>query len=164
MLGTIITGAIRTGVPILVGSLLTLAVAAGVDLGEQSTAISALLVAVFSTLYYIVARALQSFNPWFGWLLGVPTKPEYSENADEVIVSVIRTVAPAIVGVFLTWLATEWGLDLTQYADAGVALIVAGFSSLYYIVVRAIAQKFPAFEFLLGSKVAPVQYVPDGSA
>lgn len=68
----------------------------------------------------------------------------------DYLVSVIRTIVPAAVGAVLSWLATI-GLDLGEQANAGlVTAMTAAAIGLYYILIRALEAKWPAFGVLLG--------------
>lgn len=75
-----VTSIIRTFVPVLVGQLMTWAAVQGiVDINGQ---ISGLLISfftlAFTTVYYALARCLETFvSKKFGWLLGKPSIPVY---------------------------------------------------------------------------------------
>ena len=69
---------IRTGVPMAVGSLIAWLVSLGVEIpAGAEEGVTALLVAVVSFLYYVLARALEKRWPQLGWLLGIPSQPKY---------------------------------------------------------------------------------------
>lgn len=74
---------VRTIVPIVVGAVVAWLVKQGIPVDEEfSAAISAVLFAVFSSVYYIVARLLETYvTPKLGVLLGLPKAPE-SYTAD----------------------------------------------------------------------------------
>ncbi len=69
------TSVVRTVVPIVVGFILTLALKAGVEL--DSVAVQGLVQAVFTSLYYIIARAIETYKPKAGLMLGKAKKPTY---------------------------------------------------------------------------------------
>lgn len=79
MLSDQIVSLIRTVVPVWVGALLSyLSVRLGVVVPEEvSTGLTAALVALFTGLYYAVARLLEQRWPKLGWLLGMPKQPTY---------------------------------------------------------------------------------------
>jgi apolipoprotein N-acyltransferase len=77
-------------------------------------------------------------------------------NLSDAAIAVIRTFVPALVGTFLTWLATN-GVSLPD--DASTALItflVALFTALYYAAITFLERKVnPNFGWLLGLPKAP---------
>jgi hypothetical protein len=78
-----IVSVIRTFVPVLVGQIITwLAVQGIIDTtGQISGLLISLLTISFTTVYYIIARYLETFvSTKFGWLLGVAKKPVYKEE------------------------------------------------------------------------------------
>ena len=68
---------VRTIVPIIVGSVIGLAVANGINLDEQfEPLLTATLTAGFTGLYYIAVRLLETYvAPKLGWLLGLAKTP-----------------------------------------------------------------------------------------
>ena len=83
---------IRTYVPIFVGLGLTwLASTFNIIIDENSKAgLVALLTAVLTALYWLIARILEKWNPKFGGLLGVPAQPHYvAESPTKNAVSAI---------------------------------------------------------------------------
>jgi hypothetical protein len=66
---------VRTVVPIIVGFLVALGSKAGLDMNSES--LEGFLFPLVMSLYYIVARALESRWAAFGWLLGLPRPPTY---------------------------------------------------------------------------------------
>ena len=74
----------------------------------------------------------------------------------DLVTSFIRTVVPMIVGSFVSFLATK-GVELDAQTSAALATFLAGlFSSLYYIIVRVLEEKWPNAGVLLGSKKTPI--------
>ncbi len=68
---------LRTGVPALVGWLITLA--ARIGLGLDPSALSGVLVPLVGFAYYAVFRfAEEHVSPKWGWLLGYGRPPEYA--------------------------------------------------------------------------------------
>jgi S-adenosylmethionine hydrolase len=66
----------------------------------------------------------------------------------DYIASLIRTYAPAVVGVVLV--AISQALDITDLnTDENKAKVVAGIFVVYYAVVRLLEKKFPKAGWLL---------------
>lgn len=66
--------------------------------------------------------------------------------------SVIRTVVPLVLGSLVGWLATRGvRVDVT----AVTTIVDATLGGLYYVVVRAIEQRWPKAGWLLGAPGAP---------
>lgn len=78
-----IIAVIRTVVPAAVGSAIAWGVEKGVEVSDDTqTQLSAALVTVCISLYYILATFLErKVNPAFGWLLGSPKAPSYEHPA-----------------------------------------------------------------------------------
>ncbi|UOR02050.1 hypothetical protein MUN77_01580 [Leucobacter allii] len=69
---------VRTVVPVIVGSLLSLAAQAGLHIdASTSELLTLILVAVCTAAYYALIRALSTRWAWVGWFLGYPTDPTY---------------------------------------------------------------------------------------
>ncbi|WP_033819776.1 hypothetical protein [Kitasatospora sp. MBT63] len=67
---------LRTGVPALVGWLVTLAAGHGLDL--DPSALSGVLIPAVGFVYYALFRlAEEHLSPKFGWLLGYARPPHY---------------------------------------------------------------------------------------
>jgi hypothetical protein len=80
MFGDVGTSIVRTVVPIVAGAIITFFASKGITFDEQFTAsLYTVLQGLFTGLYYIVVRLLETRFPRFGWLLGSPKKPEYSD-------------------------------------------------------------------------------------
>lgn len=74
---------VRTIVPLIVGGVLSLAVAINVPLDpEFETLLAALLTALLTALYYVAVRLFETYiSPKLGWLLGYAKSPDsYSED------------------------------------------------------------------------------------
>jgi uncharacterized membrane protein (DUF441 family) len=69
---------VRTIVPIIVGAAVAWLVKQGIPVDEEfSAAITAVLFAVFSSVYYVVVRLLETYvTPKLGVLLGLAKSPE----------------------------------------------------------------------------------------
>lgn len=84
MIAAISTSAIRTASAYLVAWLLSLKLAGpvlqfcGVDSATAKQRLTALLVFVLGTVYYVAVRALEERWPAAGSLLGIPTRPRYA--------------------------------------------------------------------------------------
>ena len=76
------------------------------------------------------------------------------------ITSLIRTWVPTAVGIVVAFLVAQ-GVDLDQAAElqlsGGLVAVVTG---VYYAVVRAAENKWPAFGYLLGVAKAPTYNNP----
>lgn len=69
---------------------------------------------------------------------------------NDFLTSLIRTWVPMIVGGFVAWLVAR-GINIPKDAvDGVVAFLTALFSASYYVLVRALEQRFPQFGWLLG--------------
>jgi hypothetical protein len=68
---------VRTLVPIVVGSVVGALVSLGINLDpEFEVALTTLLTAAFSLIYYVAVRLLETFvTPKLGWLLGLAKAP-----------------------------------------------------------------------------------------
>ena len=65
---------VRTFVPLIVGLLLSLTIFSNAN----TAAVTELATALFSALYYVIARLLEHFvSKSFGWMLGYPAVPVY---------------------------------------------------------------------------------------
>lgn len=74
----IVIGFIRTGVPYVVGALVAWLTVKGITIDATAvTGFTAFLTAMFSGLYYLVVRVLESRNAAFGKLLGIAKQPTY---------------------------------------------------------------------------------------
>ena len=74
--------------------------------------------------------------------------------------SIVRTLVPLAVGQIVAYLATI-GIVLPDDVMAAVT-VVLGFvvTSVYYLVVRWLEQKFPKIGVLLGWAAVPESYTP----
>lgn len=76
-----------------------------------------------------------------------------------MLTSIIRTVTPALVGWVLSWPLVAWlGLTGEQVTWLVVAVLTAApvaANVLWYVVVRAVEQRWPAVGVLLGRRGAP---------
>lgn len=81
-------------------------------------------------------------------------------SAHDLVVSLIRTVVPVIVGSVLGWLAAR-GLDLGPEAAAGVIPAVTGLCIVgYYSAVRWLETRHSRAGLLLGRTAQPVYTRP----
>lgn len=75
---------------------------------------------------------------------------------NSLFVSIIRTIVPWAVGALIALLLT-WGIEIPTEVVAETTLALTTLStSLYYIIVRTLEQKVPAFGWLLGVAKSPV--------
>lgn len=74
----IVTSIIRTVVPSIVGAVLAVLAAHGINLDAQAAAnLTGFLTALFGGIYYVVVRLIERTNPKVGVLLGKAKQPEY---------------------------------------------------------------------------------------
>jgi hypothetical protein len=69
---------VRTFVPVVVGLILSGLATIGVEVPEG--ALTTVVDALFVGGYYALVRVLEEKNPSFGWLLGLPTPPNYERT------------------------------------------------------------------------------------
>jgi len=76
-------------------------------------------------------------------------------NKDDLLVSLKRTLIPVVVGLVA-------GSFLAGYVDPdALEKVVSGaITATYYLLVRVLEAKVPAFGLLLGSKKQPVYMEP----
>ena len=75
--------------------------------------------------------------------------------------SIVRTVVPVVVGAIATYLVTKFGINLSDEVTSALSVILmAVFTSVYYIIVRWLEQKFPTIGVLLGWAAVPESYTP----
>lgn len=73
----------------------------------------------------------------------------------DYVISHIRTYVPIVVGAVAAWLVTI-GIDLTPETQAGLIAALTGIlQAVYYAVARALAQRWPWAESLLGVGRSP---------
>ena len=74
--------------------------------------------------------------------------------------SIVRTLVPVAVGQLAAYLATI-GVILPEDVMAAVTVVLGfAFTTVYYIVVRWLEQKFPKIGMLLGWAAVPTSYTP----
>ena len=79
-----------------------------------------------------------------------------------LILSLIRTYVPIVVGGFVSWLLTL-GVTLPADVEAGFIVSITGvLIAIYYTVVRFLEKKWPALSVLLGSTQIPAAYTATG--
>lgn len=72
--------------------------------------------------------------------------------------SIIRTVVPIIVGAIASALATV-GFQLSDQGQELIGTVLGALIAIiYYVVARALEQKFPASGVLLGKPARPVYF------
>ena len=83
-LGPIIISWIRTIIPTVVGVIVSALVSLGVTLdGTEAAALSTVVFVAITSAYYLAVRLLEEqVHPYFGVLLGVPTRPSYNGPAE----------------------------------------------------------------------------------
>lgn len=67
-----------------------------------------------------------------------------------IIIGWIRTLVPLAVGALISW-----GVLPDDLSDQAAAVGYAVITSLYYLVARFLAKKWPVFEWLLGVGKSP---------
>ena len=74
--------------------------------------------------------------------------------------SIVRTLTPVVVGQITAYLATI-GAILPEDVMAAVTVVLGFiFTSVYYVIVRWLEQKFPKLGVLLGWAAVPESYTP----
>lgn len=74
--------------------------------------------------------------------------------------SIVRTLVPVIVGQIAAYLATI-GIILPEDVMAAVTVILGfAFTTIWYLAVRFLEQKFPKLGILLGWAAVPESYTP----
>ena len=88
-----------------------------------------------------------------------------SNTASALWASIVRTVAPLIVGFVVTW-ATGLGITLDDQFGPLLTTVVAGaISGLYYIAVRLLETYVaPRLGWFLGLAKTPVAYTQESPA
>lgn len=75
--------------------------------------------------------------------------------------SIVRTIVPIAVG-YLAALLLRWGIGLDESALAGLTeFLGALFSAVYYVLIRAVEQRWPKIGVLLGWASTPDSYSPN---
>jgi len=80
---------VRTLVPVVVGAVLGWVTTTGIKVDpEFAPALTLVVTAAFTGVYYIAARLLELYvTPKLGWLLGLAKQPDYdAPSKDEVLV------------------------------------------------------------------------------
>jgi uncharacterized membrane protein (DUF441 family) len=81
-------------------------------------------------------------------------------DSQNVVLSLVRTWVPIVVGSVVSWLA-GLGLDVnTDAKGAMTVLMTAILIGLYYTVVRLLEKQFPWIGILLGAPTQPVYSAP----
>lgn len=78
---------------------------------------------------------------------------------NELVVSLIRTYVPLLVGSGLIWLANQLGigdLDVTGAQSVAVSIVVG----LYYLGARLLERRWPEAGVLLGHRTQPTYGPP----
>lgn len=76
----LIPSLIRTYVPIGVAFVVGLLTDNGVVVSDETSTAAVLAISgIAGSIWYALARTLESRNPLFGWLLGSPRTPSYNE-------------------------------------------------------------------------------------
>lgn len=74
--------------------------------------------------------------------------------------SIVRTLVPVAVGQLVA-LAASAGLEVPEDVEAAlVALLGFTVTTVYYLAVRWLEQKFPKIGMLLGWAAVPTSYTP----
>lgn len=79
-----------------------------------------------------------------------------------LILSLIRTYVPVVVGAFIAWLISL-GVTLDASTEAGLVTALTGILiAVYYTLARLLERKWPALSVLLGTTQIPAGYTPTG--
>jgi len=77
-----------------------------------------------------------------------------------VVIATIRTAVPALVGLFVAWLAGRGVNADPELVEQWETAIVAGAAIGYYLLVTLLERRVhPSFGWLLGADSAP-EYLP----
>lgn len=79
-------------------------------------------------------------------------------NANEIVISIIRTITPMAVGALAGWLLVHHILTVSASEQSGVtALVASALAAGYYAGIRLLEAKFPKLPWgiLLGFPSAP---------
>lgn len=77
-------------------------------------------------------------------------------SKDDLLVSIRRTIVPIIVGVLAaTFVGPHVDLGALEHVVSGVV------SAVYYVVIRLVEGRNPAFGVLLGATKQPTYTAPD---
>jgi hypothetical protein len=89
----------------------------------------------------------------------VQTTTSAAAAPPNLVMSLIRTWVPIIVGALISWL-TNLGLHVNDELRGGMTiLLTALFIGVYYTVVRVLERQFPALGMLLGTARQPLYTV-----
>lgn len=74
--------------------------------------------------------------------------------------SIVRTVVPIVVGAVVGWLVSAGIAPDPEFEATLTSVLTAGFSTLYYVVVRILeVHVTPKLGWLLGYAKQPTEYV-----
>lgn len=72
--------------------------------------------------------------------------------------SIVRTLVPAAVGQIVSWAALI-GVEVPEDVETALAVILGfAITTVYYLIVRFVEQKWPKFGALLGWAATPGVY------
>ena len=79
----------------------------------------------------------------------------------DLLVSLIRTYVPAVVGAVIGWVVVTFGFEVPKEQVAELtAYATTAALALYYLAARLLERWHPVFGWLLGSKKQP-EYPPE---
>lgn len=68
----------------------------------------------------------------------------------------VRTYVPVVVGYVVTYVATNWGIIISEDTSRSVSLaILSAIAVAYYAVIRRLGKKYPMVEKMLGAANQP---------
>lgn len=77
--------------------------------------------------------------------------------------SIVRTLVPIAVGYLASFLL-RYGIGVDEAALAGLTEFLGGlFAAVYYVLIRAVEQRWPKIGVLLGWASTPDSYSPHGN-
>jgi hypothetical protein len=79
-LSDVVTGIVRTVVPVVVGTVLAWLATRGFDLTQYGNAVNVWLVPIVIGAYYALVRLIERKVPAFGLLLGAKKQPVYVDQ------------------------------------------------------------------------------------
>ena len=88
----------------------------------------------------------------------------HTQSGSVAAPSIVRTIVPIIVG-YLAAALLRYGIGLDEAALAGLTEFLGGlFAAVYYVLIRAVEQRWPKIGVLLGWASTPDSYSPGTAA
>ena len=69
----------------------------------------------------------------------------------------IRTVVPVVVGAFIAWVMSVFGVDITEYGEAITGALIVVLTGAWYVLFRFLERNIsPRWGWLLGLADQPI--------